>query len=113
MQRAPQRLALVGHTHNPRHKVISDVTDALLALSVFVDDVKEFSNRQTTYAFEIDGVDVPTLLEKVVAAGIMLHDPPDPDAELPTDDEGYVAVTLAVSFPDEDGNKKIPNPDMG
>lgn len=34
-------------------------------------------------------------------------------APLDMDDEGYLFVTLAIVFPDEDGNHKVPNPDLG
>ncbi len=80
--------------------------------SAIIDDVVEYSNRMSTYRFELDAADLVGLETQLGRAGISLETR-DPAAPLDTDDEGYLFVTLAVVFPDEDGNQKVPNPDLG
>lgn len=98
-----------GHTHQHRALAISAVVECLGETSAILDNVLEFSNRMSTYWFDLDADDLVGLEARLRECGISLE-ARDPEAPLDTDDEGYLLVSLAVVFPDEDGDHKVPNP---
>ena len=103
---------IVGHTRVPRHEGVAAITAALDACGAILGSFQEFSNRMVTYAFELDEGAVEELRERLRAAGLVL-DPPEAGAEVRPNDDGFVRATLQVTFPGEDGNRRVPNPDRG
>jgi len=106
---------LRGHTRAPRHQAVPAANDALNDCGVILEDMQEFSNRMTTYRFEIAADEVVPLGRALVEAGFVLEgeDPAEAIAGLPTDEDGFVRATLQLTFPEEDGDRKNPNPDLG
>ncbi|MGH1344850.1 MAG: hypothetical protein ACRBN8_25035 [Nannocystales bacterium] len=112
MPKRRRPVPLVAHTHKPRALAISAIVECLGETSAIIDDLTEYSNRMSTYRFELDANDLAGLESHLGLSGISLE-ARDPAGPMDTDDEGYLFVTLAVTFPDEDGNRKVPNPDLG
>ncbi len=106
---------LRGHTRAPRHEAIPAANDALTDAGIILEDMQEFSNRMTTYRFEIAADEVVPLGRALVEAGFVLEgeDPAVLIEGLPTDEDGFVRGTLQLTFPAEDGDRKNANPDMG
>jgi hypothetical protein len=104
---------LVAHTRVPWLAGLSAITAAFDACGVILGHVQEYSNRMATYAFEIEEGEVEALRGRLRAAGFVL-DPPDAgEVEVRPNDDGFVRATLQVTFPGEDGNRRVPNPDRG
>ncbi|MBV1859126.1 MAG: hypothetical protein KUG77_12000 [Nannocystaceae bacterium] len=112
MPKRRRPVALQGHIHQPRALAVAAIVECLGKTSAIIDDVVEYSNTMSTYRLELDANDLSGLETLLRDAGISLE-ARDPAGPLDTDDEGYVLVTLAVVFPGEDDNRKVPNPDLG
>lgn len=108
-------IQLQGHTHAPRHQAVPAANDALTACGVILEDLREYSNRMITYRFEIDRDQVAPLAERLLEAAFVLDgdDPAGIAAGVPTDDDGFIRATLQLTFPNEDGDRSVPNPDLG
>lgn len=108
-------LQLRGHTHKPRGLSIVAINDVLTSAGVILEDMHDYSNRMTTYRFELDRQEVEAMLEGLTAAEIILDDDASMEtaAKVEGDSEGFIRATLQVTFPNEDGNRRNPNPDMG
>lgn len=106
-------LKLVGLTHAPRHEAVVATNDVLVACGAIVEDVQEYSNTVTTYAFEVDRDEVPVLVKALLEAAIALEGHEVDLTTLPADNEGFMRATLQITFASEDGNRRNPNPDMG
>ena len=105
-------VSLSGHTRQERNDAVAALTKTLGETSAIIEDVAEYSNRMSVFRFELDARELDDLELQLQALGIKLE-PRDPQMPLDTDAEGYLMVTLAVVFPGEDGNRRVPNPDMG
>ena len=104
---------IVAHTWAPRLEGLAAITAALDACGVILGSFQEFSNRMTTYAFEIDEAAVEELRERLRAAGLVLDEGAGGADEVRPNEDGFVRATLQVTFPGEDGNRRVPNPDRG
>ncbi|MEM7153891.1 MAG: hypothetical protein AAF799_13665 [Myxococcota bacterium] len=103
-------------TNAPRHEAIPAITEAMTESGILLEDFQEFSNTMITYRFEIDQAEVPVLRERLVAADFVLEDVPEDDRDdeaVSPDDDGFVRATLQLTFPNEDGDRRNPNPDLG
>lgn len=103
---------LVVHTRVPRQDGLAAITAAFDACGVILGHVQEYSNRMTTYAFEVDEGEVEPLRERLRAAGFVLDAEGDA-GEVRANEDGFVRATLQATFPGEDGNRRVPNPDRG
>lgn len=115
MTSASGMIQLSGHTSVSRHQAIPAANDALNESGVILEDVHDYSNRMTTYRFEIALADVAGLIAALTAAGFVLDDdqPARVMAGVEPDAEGFVRATLQLTLPGEDGNRRNPNPDLG
>lgn len=104
---------IVGHTRVPRLAAVAAITDALNACGAILGHVQEYSNRMATYAFELDEGEVEPLRARLRAAGLVLDAPQVEAGQVRANEDGFVRATLAVTFPGEDGNRRVPNPDRG
>lgn len=104
---------LVAHTRVPRLEGMAAITAAFDACGVILGHVQEYSNRMTTYAFEVDEGEVEPLRERLRAAGIVLDADADAAGEVRANEDGFVRATLQATFLGEDGNRRVPNPDRG
>lgn len=104
---------LVAHTCVPRLEAVAAITEALDACGVILGHVQEYSNRMATYAFEIEEGEVAPLRRRLRAAGFVLDPPEAAEGQVRANEEGFVRATLAVTFPGEDGNRRVSNPDRG
>lgn len=103
---------IVAHTWVPRQEAMAAITAALDACGAILGSFQEYSNRMATYAFELDEGEVEALRERLRAAGLVI-DPAEDASEVRANDDGFVRATLQVTFPGEDGNRRVPNPDRG
>lgn len=107
-------LKLRMHTHQPRALAIAAITEALGECGTILQDMHEYSNRMTTYRFEIETTEVDGFVDRLQAAELRADSDSDDPKKLPApDDDGFIVATLQVTFPAEDGNKRVPNPDLG
>ena len=111
----PDRLQLRGLTHAPRRESYPAANSALTDRGVLLEDMHEYSNRMTTYRFEIDRDEVEALCEALTGAGFELErdDYPALAAGLQADAEGFLPATLQLTFASEDGDHRNENPDRG
>lgn len=111
----PGLLQLRAHTRALRHEVIPATNDVLNACGVILEDMHEYSNRMTTYRFEIARSELGALHRGLLEAGLVFEDqdPLAAAADLRADDDGFIRATLQLTLPAEDGNRRNPNPDMG
>ncbi len=113
MAHAPGLVQLRAHTRAPRHQAIPSANDALNDCGAILEDLHDFSNRMTTYRFEVALEELPRLRRRLLDAGFSFEKDPERERAPEPDDEGFVRATLQLSFPDEDGNRRNPNPDRG
>lgn len=109
-------LQIRGHTSAPRAEAYASATDALNACGVVLDGMYEYSNRMTTYVFEIAQEEVANLCDRLLRAKFVLDGDGEPAQKalaVQTDDEGFIRATLQLTFSSEDGNLRNPNPDLG
>lgn len=108
-------LKIQGHTHSPRHLVLSAATDALNDAGVMLEDIQQFSNRMTLYRFELDPAELAALVSRLETSGVVLDGtrPAEAIADIDRDDDGWVRAALQITFPSEDGDQRNPNPDLG
>ena len=112
MPSTPRSLQLSGHTTVPRYKAIPAANDALNEAGIILEDMHEYSNRMTTYSFEIAKAEVVGLTQALTDAGFVLEGDTT-NNKLETDAEGFMRATLQLTFPAEDGERHNPNPDRG
>ena len=112
MTKRRRPVPLRGHTHRPRAEATWAIVTCLGETSAIIDEVLAYSNRMSTYRFDLDATELLGLEAQLRQAGVVLE-ARAPALPLDVDDEGYLLVTLAVVFPREDGNLEIPNPDLG
>ena len=116
MSTARGLVQLRASTTAPRHEAIPAANTAMNDCGILLEDFQEFSNRMITYRFEIDQEQVSVLRERLVAAKFVLEDVPEQDRNdeaVAPDDDGFVRATLQLNFPNEDGDRRNPNPDLG
>ncbi|MCH9683276.1 MAG: hypothetical protein K0V04_17710 [Deltaproteobacteria bacterium] len=113
MALVPSLVQFRAHSLAPRHEALVGANDALTECGVLLEDMQEFSNRMITYRFEIARDQLSRLRERLVALGFTIEGPPPNDAELTTDADDFVRGTLQLTLPNEDGDRRNPNPDLG
>lgn len=104
---------MVAFTRLPRLEGLAAIVEAFDACGVILAHAQEYSNRMMTYAFELEEVAVQPLRERLRAASFVVDEPDAGEAEVRANDDGFVRATLQVTFPGEDGNRRVPNPDRG
>ncbi len=92
--------------------VLGELSTCIDGGGAILEGVVEYSNRMSTYRLELDAVELSGFEASLRSAGVRL-DERDPSRPLDTDDEGYLLVVLSVVFPAEDGDRRVPNPDLG
>ena len=99
---APVRLSAV--TALPRHEAIGAVSGAISAAGGWVEDLQAFAGHAVTFRAAIDEAHLPTLHDRLAAAGITARAEPFQ----PAGGERAFTLMLAFANPDDRARSEVP-----